>query len=66
MPVVKTFQSPNLPVGKILEDIASGQVQLPDFQRDCVWDDDHVCSHLVNVSLSYPIGAALEVAEVAV
>jgi hypothetical protein len=59
MPVLKTFQSPDLPLREILEDIASGKVQLPDFQRDWVWDDDHVCSLLASVSLSYPIGAVM-------
>jgi hypothetical protein len=59
MAVVKTFQSPDLPLREILDDIASGKVQLPDFQRDWVWDDDHVRSLLASVSLSYPIGAVM-------
>ncbi len=59
MAVVKTFQSPDLPLREILDDIAAGKVQLPDFQRDWVWDDDHVRSLLASVSLSYPIGAVM-------
>jgi hypothetical protein len=34
-------------------------LQLPDFQRGWVWDDDHIRSLLASVSLSYPIGAVL-------
>ena len=34
-------------------------MQLPDFQREWVWDDDHVKSLLASVSLSYPIGAIM-------
>jgi hypothetical protein len=44
---------------EVLDDIAAGKVQLPDFQRDWVWDDDHVASLLASVSLSYPIGAVM-------
>lgn len=59
MATVKTFQSPDLPLREILDDIAAGKVQLPDFQRDWVWDDDHVRSLLASVSLSFPIGAVM-------
>jgi len=59
MSVIKTFQSPDLPLREILDDIGTGKVQLPDFQRDWVWDDEHVGSLLASVSLSYPIGAIM-------
>src|SRR5581483_4271156 len=59
MTITKTFQSPDLPLREILDDIRAGKVQLPDFQRDWVWDDDHVVSLLASVSLSYPIGAVM-------
>ena len=36
-----------------------GNVQLPDFQRGWVWDDDHIPSLLASVSLSFPIGAVM-------
>jgi len=55
----KTFQSPDLPIDELLSDVKAGKVQLPDFQREWVWDDDHVKSLLASVSLSYPIGAIM-------
>jgi len=55
----KTFQSPDLPIDELLNDIKTGKVQLPDFQREWVWDDEHVKSLLASVSLSYPIGAIM-------
>lgn len=55
----KTFESPDLPIDTLLGDIKVGKVQLPDFQREWVWDDEHVKSLLASVSLSYPIGAIM-------
>lgn len=43
----------------VLKDINHGKIQLPDFQRGWVWDDDHIRSLLASVSLSYPIGAVM-------
>ena len=43
----------------ILKDINDGKVQLPDFQRGWVWDDDHISSLIASISLSYPIGAVM-------
>ena len=39
-----------------------GELQLPDFERGWVWDDDHVRSLLVSISLTYPIGAVMTLA----
>jgi len=55
----KTFESPDLAIDTLLGDIKAGKVQLPDFQREWVWDDEHVKSLLASVSLSYPIGAIM-------
>ena len=43
----------------ILDGIAAGQIQLPDFQRGWVWDDNHIRSLIASLSLSYPIGAVM-------
>jgi len=59
MTATKTFQSPDLPIDELLNDVKVGKVQLPDFQREWIWDDDHVKSLLASVSLSYPIGAIM-------
>ena len=57
--ITSTFKSgePSLP--DILRDINGGKVQLPDFQRGWVWDDDHIASLIASISLSYPIGAVM-------
>ena len=57
--IASTFKSgePSLP--DILKDINDGKVQLPDFQRGWVWDDDHISSLIASISLSYPIGAVM-------
>jgi len=46
-----------LPV--ILADIVKGKIHLPDFQRDWVWDDDHIRSLLVSVARSLRVGAVM-------
>ena len=43
----------------LLSKSASGELQLPDFQRGWVWTDYHIRSLLASVSLSYPIGALM-------
>ena len=50
-------------LGKILERAASGEIQLPEFQRDYVWGDDDVISLLASVANGYPIGAILTLEE---
>ena len=55
----KKFSSDELPLAQLLDRAASGALQLPDFQRGWVWDDDHIRSLLVSISLSYPIGAVM-------
>src|SRR5271163_3703232 len=57
--VASTFKThePSLP--ELLDDIHKGQIQLPDFQRGWVWDDDHIRALIASVSMSYPIGAVM-------
>ena len=55
----KKFSSDELPLAQLLDRAARGDLQLPDFQRGWVWDDDHIQSLLVSISLSYPIGAVM-------
>ena len=42
-----------------MNQIHTGDIQLPDFQRGWVWDDDHIRSLIASVSLSYPIGSVM-------
>ena len=43
----------------LLGEAGDGRVQLPDFQRGWVWDDDHIRSLLASISLTYPVGAVM-------
>lgn len=57
--IASTFTSGEPPLKEILDEVHKGIIQLPDFQRGWVWDDDHIRSLIASVSLSYPIGAVL-------
>ncbi len=59
MSVKKTFTSPDLPLADLLNDVRDGKIQIPEFQRGWIWDDDHISSLLASISLSYPIGALM-------
>ncbi|WP_115576647.1 GmrSD restriction endonuclease domain-containing protein [Xanthomonas campestris] len=54
-----TFDSTKLPLKDLLKDIVHGKIQLPDFQRGWVWDDEHVRSLLVSLGRSFPVGAVM-------
>ena len=53
------FDSTKTALKSILEDIESGKMQLPDFQRGWIWNDDRVQSLLASVAVSFPIGAIM-------
>lgn len=61
-PVEKTFSINDVPLGQLLQQAAQGELQLPDFQRGWVWDDNHIVSLLASISLSFPIGAVMTLA----
>ncbi len=54
-----SFRVAEPPLKEVLDSIAKGETQLPDFQRGWVWDDLHIKSLLASLSLSYPIGAVM-------
>ena len=43
----------------LLKEIGSGKIQLPDFQRGWVWDNDRIRSLIASVSRQFPIGSVL-------
>lgn len=55
----KKFSSDELPLAQMLQMAKTGDLQLPDFQRGWVWDDQHISSLLASISVSYPIGAVM-------
>lgn len=54
-----TFDSTKTELGKLLDDIVGGELQLPDFQRGWVWDDEHIRALLVSIARQFPIGAVM-------
>src|SRR5579875_2675732 len=56
---MSTFDSTKTPLPQIIREITEGKVQLPDFQRGWVWDDEHVRSLLISVARSFPVGAVM-------
>ncbi|HGY1466644.1 TPA: DUF262 domain-containing protein [Klebsiella aerogenes] len=56
---MSTFDTTKIALKDILEQITDGRVQLPDFQRGWVWDDEHVRSLLVSIARSFPVGAVM-------
>lgn len=54
-----SFRTAEPALKDVLDGIARGEIQLPDFQRGWVWDDNHIRSLIASLSLSYPIGAIM-------
>lgn len=54
-----TFQTNPYDLSKLLEDCHRGVLQLPDFQRSWVWDEDRIKSLIASISRSFPVGALM-------
>lgn len=54
-----SFQTNPYPLRNLLYDCHIGTIQLPDFQRSWVWDEDRIKSLIASVSQAYPIGALM-------
>ena len=54
-----TFQTHPYDLYKLLDDCHSGQIQLPDFQRSWVWDEERIKSLIASVSRAFPVGALM-------
>jgi hypothetical protein len=53
------FQTNPYSLSKLLDDCHSGQIQLPDFQRSWVWDEDRIRSLIASISRAFPVGALM-------
>ncbi len=53
------FKSTQLSLSDALSQIVQGKIQLPDFQRGWVWDDEHIRSLLVSIARAFPIGGIM-------
>ena len=56
---MSTFDTKKISLKHLLREITDGKIQLPDFQRGWVWDDDHIHDLLVSIARSFPIGAVM-------
>lgn len=54
-----TFQTNPYDLHKLLEDCHRGVLQLPDFQRSWVWDEDRIKSLIASISRAFPVGALM-------
>lgn len=54
-----TFDSTKRSLPALLDDIVTGKIQLPDFQRGWVWDDNRIKDLLVSIARSFPVGAVM-------
>lgn len=43
----------------LMKSIDEGKVQLPDFQRGWVWDDNRIKSLIASITSNYPVGATM-------
>lgn len=56
---MSTFDSTKTRLSDLLRNIEAGSIQLPDFQRGWVWDDEHIRSLLVSIARAFPVGAIM-------
>lgn len=53
------FKTNPVSMSNLLDEARQGKLQLPDFQRGWVWDDDRIRSLLSSIAQGFPIGAVL-------
>lgn len=56
---MSTFDVQQPFIQEMLKSIGKGDIQLPDFQREWIWNDYHIRSLIASVSQSFPIGVVL-------
>lgn len=53
------MESKDTLISDLVADIHIGKIQLPDFQRGWVWDDNRIKALLASITNLYPVGAAM-------
>ena len=53
------FQTYPVLLSNLLNQVEKGDIQLPDFQRGWVWDDDRIKGLLISICRGFPIGAVM-------
>jgi uncharacterized protein with ParB-like and HNH nuclease domain len=54
-----TFQTNPFDLHTLLENCSRGSLQLPDFQRSWVWDEERIKGLIASVSRAFPVGALM-------
>lgn len=54
-----TFKTNPLALVELLRDCESGKIQLPDFQRSWVWDEERIKGLIASISQAFPVGALM-------
>lgn len=54
-----TFQTNPIDLQKLLDECHQGIIQLPDFQRSWVWDEERIKSLIASISRAFPVGALM-------
>lgn len=54
-----TFKTNPIDLIELLKDCHCGKLQLPDFQRSWVWDEDRIKALIASISRSFPVGALM-------
>src|SRR5271169_6986698 len=54
-----TFQTNPVSLQEFLKSCQVGKIQLPDFQRSWVWDEDRIKSLIASISRAFPVGALM-------
>src|SRR5215213_1860934 len=57
--MASTFKTNPYGLNELLQNCHRGVLQLPDFQRSWVWDEDRIKSLIASVSRAFPIGALM-------
>ncbi len=53
------FTTNPISLKNLLDDVDSGKIQLPDFQRGWIWDDERIRALLASISRGFPVGAIM-------
>lgn len=57
--MINSPQSLDTNLSKLLDEVQSGDMQLPEFQRGWTWDDDRIRGIIATISQGYPMGAIM-------
>ena len=53
------MQSNDKDLAVLMRDIHAGRIQLPDFQRGWIWDDDRIRGLIASITRNFPVGAVM-------